>query len=186
MDWPTLLGVAVGLAMDALAVSIAVGLSLERVTARHTFRLAFHFGLFQFLMPVAGWTAGRQVADWIAACDHWVAFALLTVVGSKMLWEGWSNHAAAYRSDPTRGAMLVTLSLATSIDALAVGLSMALLDASIWAAAVVIGLVAGVLSALGIRFAGRLKPKWGRWAELLGGCVLLAIGARILVAHLAG
>ena len=172
--------------MDALAVSIAVGLNLERVTARHTFRLAFHFGLFQFLMPIAGWAAGRQVADWISAYDHWVAFALLSLVGSKMLREGWNNHAAAYRSDPTRGAMLVTLSLATSIDALAVGLSVALLDASIWTPAAVIGLVAGALSALGIRFAGRFKPKWGRWAEMLGGCVLLAIGTRILISHLAG
>jgi putative Mn2+ efflux pump MntP len=181
----TLLGIAVGLAMDALAVSIATGLVLPSVTPRHTFRMAFHFGLFQFLMPVVGWLGGRQVAEQVAPYDHWLALVLLNYVGGRMLWEARQAKAPEARTDPTRGLMLVTLSIATSIDALAVGFSMACLDVSIWGPAVLIGLVAGTLSALGIVFGSRLGPGAGRWAEFAGGCVLIAIGIRIVVEHLA-
>lgn len=184
VHWLTVLGIAVGLAMDALAVAIATGLTLDRVTPRHVFRLAFHFGLFQFLMPVLGWIAGRQVAGAIANYDHWIAFGLLVFVGGKMLWEAWQGEVDRMRSDPTRGLMLVTLSVATSLDALAVGLSMALLGVSVWGPAIVIGVMAAGLTALGIVFGSRLGRGWGRWADALGGCVLLAIGARILASHL--
>ena len=181
MSWLELLGTSLGLAMDAFAVSIAAGLTVPRVTGRHTFRMAFHFGLFQFLMPVLGWLAGHSVAEWIADYDHWVAFALLALVGARMVWEAFSEEEAA-RGDPTRGWMLVTLSVATSVDALAVGFSMALVWAdSIWLPALVIGMVAGSLSTIGIVCGGRLGPRWGRRAKLLGGCVLVAIGVRILV-----
>ncbi len=183
MNWPTLLGIAVGLAMDAFAVSIAAGLTVDRVTPRHTFRLAFHFGLFQFMMPVLGWLAGRELAALIAAYDHWVAFALLAYVGGKMLWESGRQHQPENRSDPTRGLTLVTLSVATSIDALAVGLSLAFLrpGQSVWGPSVVIGLVAAAFTAVGITFGSRIGAKWGRWAEALGGVVLLGIGLRILI-----
>lgn len=184
MSWPTLFFIALGLAMDAFAVSIASGLAVPSVTARHTFRIAFHFGLFQFLMPILGWFAGRQVAEYVSAYDHWLAFVLLGYVGGKMLWEAIRGKDAGTRSDPTRGWTLVTLSVATSIDALAVGLSMAFLDVSIWLAAVVIGLVAGALSAAGILFGGRLGPRVGRWAEIVGGCVLILIGVRTVIEHL--
>jgi len=186
VHWFSVLGVAVGLAMDALAVAIATGLALDRVTPRHVFRLSFHFGLFQFLMPVLGWIAGRQVAEVIAGYDHWIAFGLLLFVGGKMLWEAWQGESDHLRSDPTRGLTLVTLSVATSLDALAVGLSMALLGVSVWGPAVVIGLMAGFLTALGILFGARLGHGWGRWADALGGCALLGIGAHILFSHLFG
>ena len=186
MDLLYLLGVALGLAMDAFAVALAAGLSVSPVTGRHAFRIAFHFGLFQFLMPVLGWSLGRGVARYISGYDHWLAFALLAFVGGRMLWEAWRGEERAARQDPTRGWMLVTLSLATSIDALAVGLSMAFLRVSIWFPSVVIGLVAAALSLIGITFGSRLGRRWGRWAEAAGGCILLLIGARILVLHLAG
>ena len=179
-----LLGIAVGLAMDAFAVSIAAGLNLAPVSPRQVFRLAFHFGLFQFMMPVFGWLAGRQLVAYISTYDHWVAFGLLGLVGGKMLLDAARGKKSGYKVDPTRGFMLVTLSVATSIDALAVGLSMAFLRDSVWTAAVVIGLVAAALSAVGIGFGGRLGRRWGRWAEAAGGCLLLLIGARILVSHL--
>jgi len=186
MHWLTLLGIAVGLAMDAFAVAIAAGLALGSVTPRHVFRLAFHFGLFQFMMPVIGWAAGTTLAHFIAGYDHWVAFGLLALVGAKMLWEAFGDHAHGSRTDPTRGLMLATLSLATSLDALAVGLSMALLGVAIWLPSVVIGLVTAGLTAVGLGLGKRLGRRWGFWAEIAGGCVLLAIGIRILVAHLSG
>jgi len=180
-----ILGIAVGLAMDAFAVSVAAGVSLPTVTRRHTFRLAFHFGLFQFLMPIVGWLAGARLADSIQAFDHWVAFGLLLYVGVKMLLDARQPRSAGGQSDPTRGLMLVTLSVATSIDALAVGLSMAFLQISVWLPAVVIGLVAGLLSAIGIQFGRRLGSRTGRAAAVIGGVGLLLIAVRILVEHLA-
>ena len=112
MTWLNVLGIAIGLAMDAFAVSVAAGLSLRRLTFRRVFRLAFHFGLFQFLMPVVGWLAGRTVSGYIHAYDHWIAFGLLSFVGGKMLWEAWQSDAKAGRADdPTRGWLLVILAL---------------------------------------------------------------------------
>jgi len=186
LHWLTLLAIAIGLAMDAFAVSVGAGLTLSRVTGRHTFRIAFHFGLFQAMMPVLGWLAGQRMVVYIAAYDHWVAFGLLAFVGGKMLLEAWGGKEDRPIADPTRGLMLVTLSVATSIDALAVGLCMALLGVSVWIPSVVIGLVAALLSAVGITFGSRIGRRWGRMAETAGGCVLLLIGVRILVTHLSG
>ena len=171
--------------MDAFAVSIVAGLTLQRVTPRHTFRLAFHFGLFQCLMPIFGWMAGKEVEVFITAYDHWVAFLLLTIVGGKMLVDAWKGESEQKHGDPTRGLLLLTLSLATSIDALAVGLSMAFMRVSVWGPAVVIGIVAGSLSAIGITFGTRLGTRVGRWAEVCGGCILVLIGVKIVVTHMA-
>jgi putative Mn2+ efflux pump MntP len=186
LSWLTILGIAVGLAMDAFAVAVATGLTLDEVTARHKFRLGFHFGLFQFLMPVLGWAAGNEVVGYIRAYDHWVAFALLSAVGGKMLWESREprKERQQQRTDPTRGWSLLTLSVATSLDALAVGFSMGALRVSVWTASVVIGLVTAVLTVLGLSFGTRLGGRWERWAEAVGGLVLLGIGIRILFSHL--
>jgi putative Mn2+ efflux pump MntP len=184
MGWPTILGLAVGLAMDALAVAVATGLLLGRPNQGHVLRLAFHFGLFQFLMPVVGWLAGRTVEEHIRDVDHWVAFALLSFVGGKMLLEARRGREEGPSGDPTRGWMLVLLSIATSIDALAVGLSMAFLHVSIWLPSVVIGLVAFAVTAAGVVLGARVGRTLGRWPEVVGGVVLLAIGAKILAEHL--
>ena len=182
--WTTAL-VAVGLAMDAFAVSVAAGLAIPRVTARHVFRAAFHFGLFQALMPILGWLAGSSFSGYLAAWDHWIAMGLLGFIGGRMLWEARSAEASRACSDPTRGWSLVTLSVATSIDALAVGLGLAVLRVPIWTPALVIGLVTAALSALGVLFGARLGSQWGRRAQVVGGLVLIAIGVRILATHLA-
>ena len=185
MNWLSLIGIAVGLAMDALAVSIVAGMTVVSVTPRHVFRIAFHFGLFQFLMPVVGWMAGLHLADVLADYDHWVAFGLLTAIGLKMLHESRGDVEPESRGDPTRGWMLVTLSIATSIDALAVGVTMALVqDDSIWLPAVVIGLVAAAFSWFGITFGARLGRRWSFWSHVAGGCILILIGCKILVSHL--
>ena len=135
-------------------------------------------------MPLIGWLAGRTVETYIRHYDHWVAFGLLAFVGGKMLWEAFRGEKDADPRDPTRGWMLVILSIATSIDALAVGLSMAFLRVSIWVPSAVIGLVAGALTAIGILSGSRIGTKLGRWPQVAGGLVLLGIGARILVVHL--
>ncbi len=179
-----ILAIAVGLSMDAFAVSIATGLRLEKVTHRHAFRMAFHFGLFQFLMPVIGFFAGSYLAGSVGKCDHWIAFSLLSFVGGKMLWESRESKADRSAADPTRGAMLLTLSLATSIDALAVGLTMAFLGVSVWMPSIVIGLVTAFLSMAGILFGGRIGNRWSHWAEIAGGVVLILIGLKILLSHL--
>ncbi len=171
--------------MDAFAVSLAVGLSLAKVTPRHAFRMAFHFGLFQFLMPILGWLVGRDAAALVDRVDHWIVFGLLGYVGGKMVREASKGQRFDPALDPTRGLSLVTLSVATSLDAFAVGLSMALIGISVWLPSVLIGLVACVLSAIGIVFGGRIGPCWGPWAERLGGCILIAIGLKILISHLA-
>ena len=172
--------------MDAFAVSIAAGLAIDRLTHRHVFRAAFHFGLFQFMMPVAGWFAGQAVAGYIVAYDHWVALALLSVIGGKMIWEAGRPDRPRGPADPTRGWSLVTLSVATSIDALAVGLSMALLGVSIWLPSVIIGLVAAGMSVIGICLGSRLGGATRHWAERIGGLVLIGIGVHIVVAHVSG
>ena len=183
LSWLTILGIAIGLAMDAVAVAVGVGLVIPQLTARHVFRMAFHFALFQFMMPVVGWSAGRSISRDISAYDHWIAFGLLAFIGGKMIWEAFSGHPTQGQSDPTRGWRLFMLSIATSIDALAVGVSMAFLRISIWMPSLVIGLVTAVLTVAGICFAGKVGRRFGMWADLFGGVVLIAIGARILISH---
>lgn len=181
----TLLALAVALAMDAFAVSVAAGVALGAVSGRQTFRLAWHFGLFQALMPILGWAAGRTVAGLIQSFDHWLAFGLLAFVGGRMVAGAFKSDGARPAGDPTRGVTLLVLSLATSVDALAVGLSMSLIGVSIWWPALVIGLVAGGFTAAGLhlgKLAGGLS-RLGSWADLTGGLVLIGLGVRILVVH---
>jgi len=170
--------------MDAFAVAVAAGLTLPKVTARHVFRLAWHFGFFQFLMPVVGWLAGTRLSQYVAAFDHWVAFALLAFIGGKMIYEAFflspQRRAAA---DPTRGWTLLILSIATSIDALAVGLTLAFLQVAVWTPAVIIGIVAAAMTAVGICFGSRLGARWQKGAEVAGGIILILIGIRIILSH---
>jgi putative Mn2+ efflux pump MntP len=187
MIFTELLVLSIALAMDALAVSLGTGACLQRVTLRQTFRMAWHFGLFQAFMPVIGWFAGLTFRSAIERFDHWVAFGLLAWVGISMLRESFSHddECRSDRKDPTRGMTLVLLSVATSIDALAVGLSLSVLKVDIWWPAFVIGVTCAVFSGVGIR-AGNLLGKatrMGKWAEAVGGVVLLSIGVKILSEH---
>lgn len=184
MDPFTLLGTAMALAMDAFAVAAAVSASLPRLTARHVFRLAWHFGLFQAFMPVAGWFGGRALASFIAPVDHWVAFGLLFFLGARMIKASFSGEDGKRDDDPTRGWSLVVLSIATSIDALAVGVSVGLLGFSIWVPALVIGLVTILMVVVATQLGKRAGRYLGKWAERVGGIVLMAIGSRILMEHL--
>jgi manganese efflux pump family protein len=181
----TLLGIAVGLAMDAFAVAISIGLNAQDCGLRKTVRLAWHFGLFQALMPILGWLAGSFVEQWISAVDHWIAFGLLAAIGGHMIYEALHGDEEERAScDPTRGRRLVLLSVATSIDALAVGLSLAVLGVAIWWPALVIGIVAFAFTAVGLHLGRRFGSLLGRRMEIVGGLILIGIGVRILIDHL--
>ncbi len=180
-----LFGIAISLAMDAFAVAIACSTSLRPVHPRQVFRLAFHFGLFQALMPLLGWLAGRSVADAVASYDHWLAFVLLTVIGLKAIRGGLvaNGEEGTAAGDPTRGASLVGLSVATSLDALAVGVSFSFLRVQIWSAVAIIGLIAAAATLLGMTIGSRLGLRFGKVTEVIGGMVLVLIGLRIVLDH---
>ena len=185
MDWLSLIALACALAMDAFAVAIVTGLTLNPLSKRQVFRLSFHFGLFQALMPILGWLAGNALYKYISTFDHWVAFGLLAFVGGKMFWEslGKDEKGAACK-DPTSGWDLVILSVATSIDALAVGLSLAMIGSTILVPAIIIGIVAATFTITGMLLGRRIGALWGKRVEVAGGLILIAIGLRILLEHL--
>ena len=187
MDLVSLLLIAFGLAMDASAVALSVGFALKRLSFRPVFRLSFHFGLFQALMPIIGWAAGTSIRAYIEAYDHWVAFLLLAYVGGHMVHAGLADaEGEAITKDPTRGSRLVMLSVATSIDALAVGLALSAMRVTIWVPSLVIGLVAAGCTLAGLFLGHKFGAALGRRMEVVGGAVLIAIGLRIVYLHLAG
>lgn len=186
MDLIILIGIALGLAMDAFSVAIGVSIALGGTSKRQTFRLAWHFGLFQALMPIIGWAAGTSVRPLIERWDHWLAFVLLVVVGGRMIYESFRrDEGEPSRTDPTRGWSLVVLSIATSIDALAVGLSFAALGVQVWIPATIIGATAAVMTLLGTAGGRALGARFGSRMAAIGGVVLVAIGIWILFEHLA-
>jgi manganese efflux pump family protein len=179
--------IGVGLAMDACAVAIAASAMLRTPNGRQIFRLAFHFGLFQAVMPILGWLAGRSVGSLVSQWDHWAVFAILTFIGAKAIRTALRHDDDESREveDPSRGTRLVALSFATSIDAFAVGVSFALLAVNVWYAALIIGLVTAALTVLSMILGGLLGARFGRRMEIVGGLILIAIGVRLLVQHLA-
>ena len=186
MELFTILLIALALAVDAFAVALASGVSLCQVSSRQTFRLAFHFGLFQAMMNIIGWAAGLTVRNLLESIDHWLAFTLLALVAVKMIKDSVAGREKeAQKVDPTRGYTLVMLSVATSIDSLAVGLSFSVLNISIWLPATIIGIVATLLTMIGLRLGCLLgaASRIGAKAEVAGGLVLLGIGINILHQH---
>jgi putative Mn2+ efflux pump MntP len=187
----TYLLVAVSLAMDAFAVSISAGICIPDLKPRHALRTALAFGAFQFLMPVIGWLLGGAFRSFIQGFDHWLAFALLVMVGGKMLLEAWKMGKPEACEDEEKSAArilnlggLLVLAVATSIDALAVGLSYSIIGSPILLPAVVIGVVTFALSLVGCEFGKRIGARFERWATFAGGLVLIGIGVKIAVEHL--
>lgn len=193
--------IAVGLSMDAFAVSVTNGIIIKDLKLGHALKIGLYFGVFQALMPLAGWLAGSQFKDYITSVDHWIAFGLLAFIGGKMIWEavGEDDKEAETEAEmcevaistqgtvcenPLRMSRLIVLAVATSIDALAVGISFAFLNVSIVWAAAVIGLITFAICFIGVfignKFGGLLKKK----AEVVGGLILICIGAKILLEHL--
>jgi putative Mn2+ efflux pump MntP len=180
----TILFIAVGLAMDAFAVSVVAGGVHKDLRVRHALRMALFFGGFQTFMPVVGFFAGLGLKEYIKAFDHWIAFGLLCLVGGKMIYESFRLEAAEKNRDPSDLLTLLALSLATSIDALAVGITLSLLQASLALAVTIIGLVTFGLSCAGVFLGKRFGHLLDSKAEILGGLILIAIGVKILIEHL--
>ncbi len=181
MDWLSLIGIAVALAMDAFAVAMAAGSILRPLTFRPCFRLSFHFGLFQAFMPVLGWLAGLSIQHFVSAWSHWLALVLLTGVGGRMIYEAlFSQEDQSRSTDPSRGLTLVSLSVATSIDALAVGISLAMIEVAVWFPALIIGVVACLFTILGLFIGTRVGVRLGQWVEVIGGLILILIGLKIV------
>ena len=172
--------------MDAFAVSVCKGLGMHRVNYAHALVIALFFGVFQGLMPVIGWLVGNAFAVYVTAVDHWIAFALLAFVGGKMLWdafhdEGEEDESVADRLDLCE---LFMLAIATSIDALAVGISFSFLQIDIVVAALIIGCTTFVLSLVGVVVGNRFGARFEKPSQIAGGIVLIAIGLKILLEHL--
>ncbi|HEY3419140.1 MAG TPA: manganese efflux pump MntP family protein [Methanomassiliicoccales archaeon] len=182
MDILTMTLIAIGLAMDAFAVSIAKGMTVKKDRRRTALLLASLFGGFQALMPFLGWLAGLGLRDIIMGIDHWIAFALLGFIGAKMIYE--STKAEEGDGDAVTLTLALTLAVATSIDALMVGLSFALLETSILVPILIIGAVTFVLSLIGFVFGSGLGKLFSKKIEIVGGLILILIGIQILVEHL--
>lgn len=186
MELLTITLISIGLAMDAFAVSLGIGTSNQIPNRHGKIRLAAHFGIFQAGMTALGWVVGETIVRFVQTFDHWIAFALLAYVGFNLIRSGFSKDGKAFDHDPSTGGILVMLSLATSIDAFAVGLSIALLDISVLLSVILIGLVAFFLSVVGLLAGARLGTAFGKRMEIVGGLILLGIGVRIVLTHLAG
>jgi manganese efflux pump family protein len=186
MDLVSLIFTGIGLAMDCFAVSLGIGTTGAARGFRPFFRLSFHFGLFQGLMTLLGWLVGTTIANLISNVDHWIALALLAWVGTRMIIEGFKPiEETAKRADPSRGGTLVMLAVATSLDAMAVGLSLAIVKVDIWLSSLLIGVISAALSLVGLGIGHRLGLAFGKKMEILGGLILIGIGIRILITHLA-
>jgi manganese efflux pump family protein len=184
-DLISILLIAFGLSADCFAVALSGGISNRKQSWLKIFRVALAFGFFQALMPALGWLAGRTVIDLISGFDHWIAFGLLGFVGGRMIWESF-HHSDEKKKDAdiSKGWLLLTLAIATSIDALAVGLSLAFVNISIALACPVIGAVAFGMTVLGFMVGRKAGALMGKRAEAIGGIILIAIAIRILLSHL--
>ena len=193
--------IGIGLSMDAFAVSICKGLSVQKVQPKHAAIAGAYFGGFQCLMPILGYFLGVYFQELIASIDHWIAFILLALIGGNMIREAVSGKeedtdsdfgvkkmlllAVATSIDADFGVKkMLLLAVATSIDALAVGITFAFLGVNIWSASVLIGIITFVISAAGIYIGGYFGNKFQSWAEIVGGVVLILIGLKILMEHL--
>jgi putative Mn2+ efflux pump MntP len=176
--------IAFGLAMDAFAVSVASGLEMTRLRISHAMRMALSFGFFQALMPIIGWAAGNQARLFISGMDHWIAFGLLTAIGIKMIYEAFKIKEKADEPEEMSIYILLILSLATSIDALAAGVSLSFLNVAIIVPSIIIGAVTFLLSLAGVLIGRRFGHFFETKIEIAGGLILIGIGIKILIEHI--
>jgi putative Mn2+ efflux pump MntP len=184
MNIVTILFIALGLAMDAFAAAIANGMVLEENLIRSAFRIALFFGLFQAVMPVLGWLVAFKVHDIISQVDHWIAFVLLVFVGSRMILDSLRKRHVERGKMHLGTGLLLMLSIATSIDAFAVGITFAFLDINILIPVCIIGLVTFILSLFGFLIAKNIGRIGGNYMGIVGGMILIGIGVKILIEHL--
>jgi manganese efflux pump family protein len=186
MNAASVLWLSVGVAMDAAAVAAVRGSAVPKVLPRHMLRVALFFGGFQALMPLLGWLVGANLGQWLTAWDHWIAFAILSVLGVKMLWEarGAGQAVVGTERELFGARVLLGLAIATSVDALAVGVTLPLMNAPVLLTVLCMGVTTAILSVLGL-FAGRaFGAALGGRLDVLGGVALVALGTKVLVTHL--
>ncbi|MEG0070636.1 MAG: manganese efflux pump MntP family protein [Raoultibacter sp.] len=180
--------IGVGLSMDAFAVSVCKGLGMKKLNRKQALVIAVFFGVFQGVMPLIGWALGKQFEFYITSIDHWVAFGLLVLIGGKMLWDSFRPEddcgCGVANDTPLDYKELVMLAIATSIDALAIGITLAFLQVDIIGSAAVIGVTTFALSLVGVVVGNRFGARYEKPATIIGGIVLIAIGAKILLEHL--
>lgn len=184
MEILTVVLLAIGLSFDSFAVSVCSGLSLPHINIFQAAKIAFFLALFQALMPLMGWLVGNSIKPLIEPVDHWIAFGLLSLIGGKMILESFSSSATREIKNPLNIRVILMLSLATSIDALAVGFSFATMLDKILIAVIIIGAITFIASMLGILLGKKTGPRISRYAEILGGLILIFIGTRILIEHM--
>lgn len=180
----TIILIAIGLAMDAFAVSVVTGSIYKKLRLSHAVRMAFFFGAFQAVMPLIGSLAALSFKDAIEGIDHWIAFGLLTIIGVKMIYESFKINAIEDRPDPASLVVVLMLALATSIDALAVGITLSLITSYIILACLIIGLVTLFLSYIGCAIGQKIGHFFENKIEIAGGLILIAIGIKILLRHI--
>ena len=178
MSFLSLIILAVAMGMDVFSVSMAVAAGPR--SPRQTFRLSFHFGLFQFMMPLIGWGVGQTIVGLVQSFDHWIAFGMLAAIGGHMIWEGCKHEEDRSTRDRSKGWSLVTLSIATSIDALGVGLTFGVINHSIMYPALIIGITSSVMSFVAIKLGRKLRSQFGHRMEIIGGIVLIVIAIKML------
>ena len=190
MGFPSIFVLALGLSMDAMAVAAARGLATPHVRGRHVAQIALFFGGFQALMPLLGWMIGASLGEHVRAWDHWIAFVLLCAIGLKMLWDARPGapepDEEAAPSDAFAPRVLLVLAIATSIDALAAGVTLPMLEAPMLLSLVTIGLTTAVLSAVGLLVGRRFGAMLGKRLDVIGGLALMGLGTKILIEHLGG
>lgn len=184
MDILSFVLLGVSLSMDALAVAISAGICNSCMRKRDAVKIALYFGGFQALMPVLGWLLGSTVAEYISAFDHWVAFALLDFIGAKMIFDALHQKEGEPRANLLSNKVLLTMAVATSIDALAVGITLGLVDAPIALGASIIGATTFLISFAGAIFGCKLGTAFEKKATIIGGLVLIGLGIKILLEHL--
>lgn len=185
MDIISIILIALGLSMDAFAVSVTSGFTVKESGTSHALRMAIFFGGFQAIMPILGWLAGFSFINIITTSDHWIAFGLLAFIGLKMIYESRKLREEK-NSDPFALKMLFVLAVATSIDALAVGIGLSCLNVAIITPSIIIGVITFLMSFAGIFIGKKFGHFFERKLELAGGLVLIGIGIKILVQHLGG
>lgn len=186
MGFFDLIVIAVGLSMDAFAVSVCKGLSVQRVKPKHVLTVGAYFGGFQAIMPLIGYLLGRQFESMITSIDHWIAFVLLSIIGGNMIREALGDCDCEELNDSFSFKTMFPLAIATSIDALAIGVTFAFLGVDIIPAVLLIGVTTFVLSAVGMKIGNVFGTKYKSKAEIAGGVILILLGIKILIEHLMG
>jgi len=184
MEILTVILLAIGLSFDSFAVSVCSGLNLPHIRFFQAAKIAFFLALFQGCMPLIGWLLGNSVKTLIEPVDHWIAFGLLSLIGGKMIIESFINSESREIKNPLHIRVIILLSLATSVDALAVGFSFATMIEKILLPVIIIGMVTFIASMLGILLGKKTGPTFNRYAEIIGGLILIIIGSKILIEHI--